>query len=234
MKPIKLLTTFLAGYKFSCLPNREKTYSSLALFVVILLLVVVVHYFSVGISLALLVLASIGASAFLLFVVPHSPMSQPWPVIGGHLVSAAIGVACAQWIQNPPLATATAVAISIFAMHWLRCMHPPSVATAMIAVLGGPEVLAIGWQFCYQVVAFNAGIMVVLSILINNLVLGRRYPLLHSHDAEFTKVDHTPYSELKEEDFKWALSQMDGVIDVNVEDLVDLCEFATEHAQSRR
>lgn len=237
MKAIKPLAAFIAGYQSSHTPVREKLYASLASFAAILILVVLVHYFSVGNSFSLLVLASMGASAFLLFVVPHSPMSQPWPVVGGHLLSAAIGVACARWIQSPAFATATAVAVSIFAMHWLHSLHPPSAATAMIAVLGGPEVHAIGWQFCYEVVAINVGIMVLLSIVINNLIPGRRYPLLHSHHphhAQFTKIDHTPYAALKEEDFKWALGQIDGVIDVSAEDMVDLYEFAVEHAQSRK
>jgi len=237
MRSNKPLATLLASYNSSHTPIREKLISSLASFVAILILVVVMHYFSVGVSFSLQVLASMGASAFLLFVVPHSPMAQPWPVIGGHLLSATIGVACARWTPGLALATATAVAISIFTMHWMHCLHPPSAATAMIAVLGGPEVHIIGWQFCYEVVAINVGIMVLLSIVINNLIPGRRYPLLHSHHphhAHFTKIDHAPYAELKDEDFKWALGQMDGVIDVSAEDLVDLYEFAVEHAQSRK
>jgi CBS-domain-containing membrane protein len=82
-------------------------------------------------------------------------------------------------------------------------MHPPSAATAMIAVLGGPAIHAMSWQFCYEVVVMNAGTMVVLSIIINELILKRRYPLQHSHHlhhAQFAKVNHTSYAELKEED----------------------------------
>ncbi|HQR50173.1 MAG TPA: HPP family protein [Methylophilaceae bacterium] len=237
MKLTTPLGTCFAGYQSSHTSIREKIFASVGSFAAILILVVVVHYFSVGTSFSLPVLASMGASAFLLFVVPHSPMAQPWALVGGHLVSAAIGVACAQWIHNPVFATATAVAISIFAMHWMHCLHPPGAATAMIAVLGGPEVHAIGWRFCYEVVAINAGMILLLAFIINNLIPGRRYPLSHSHHphhAQFGKVDHKPYAELKEEDFKWALGQMDGVIDVSEEDLVDLYEFATVHAQHRK
>lgn len=119
MKPIKPLATFLAGNQLSHTPIRERIYSSLASFVAILIMVVVVHYFSVGISFSLPVLASMGASAFLLFIVPHGTMSQPWPVIGGHLLSAAIGMACAQWRHS-----LVATAVAIFAMHWLHGPHP--------------------------------------------------------------------------------------------------------------
>ena len=218
-------------------PFREILLSSLASFVAIYVLVILVHYASLSVTTSLLVLASMGASAFLIFALPHSPMSQPWPVIGGHLLSSIIGVACAQWIPNPALATATAVALSVLVMHFLQCMHPPSAATAMIAVLGGPAIHAMSWQFCYEVVVMNAGTMVVLSIIINDLILKRRYPLQHSHHlhhAQFAKVDHTSYTELKEEDLKWALNQLDGVVDVSIEDLIDLYEFATEHAQNRK
>lgn len=237
MKLIKSLATLLAKYQLSSTPIREKVFSSLASFVAILILVAVFHEATFGDKFSLPVLASMGASAFLLFVVPHSPMSQPWPVVGGHLVSSAIGVACAQWIHNPALATATAtaVAISIFAMHWLQCLHPPSAATAMIAVIGGSEVHAVGWQFCYEVVFINVGIMVLLSIIVNNLIPGRRYPLgqsHHLHHTQFIEIEHKPYIDLKMEDFKWALGQMDGIVDVSVEYLLDLYEFAVEHAKS--
>jgi CBS-domain-containing membrane protein len=64
-----------------------------------------------------LVVASMGASAVLLFAVPHGPLSQPWSVLAGHTVSAVIGIACAQWISNILLASALAVALTIGCMH---------------------------------------------------------------------------------------------------------------------
>jgi CBS-domain-containing membrane protein len=53
------------------------------------------------------IVASMGASAVLLFAVPHGPLSQPWQVIAGHVVPAIIGVACARWIANPVIAAGT-------------------------------------------------------------------------------------------------------------------------------
>jgi CBS domain-containing membrane protein len=150
--------------------------SSISAILAILLLAGVEQYISSGISFWLLILASMGATAFLLFVTPHSPMAQLWPVVGGHLVSAAIGVASAQWID--------------------------SAATAMIAVLCGPEVHAIGWHFCYEVVTINTGMIILLALVINNLITGRRYPLLHSHNphpAQLAQVGCKEPLELKEE-----------------------------------
>jgi len=233
----KLFNSVVAGYQSSHAPLREKLISSMMACFSILLLLLIVQYVELGLPFKMLVLASMGASAFLMFVLPHSPLSQPWSVFGGHLVSAFVGVACVQWIHSIVLATAIAVLLSIFLMHVLHCLHPPSSATAMIAVLGGPEVHAIGWQFCYEVVAINAGLMVLLACVLNNLVPGRRYPMWHTHHAhhhQFSQENHEQYPELLEEDVKWALRQMDGLIDVSEEDLVDIYEFAVEHAEKRR
>ncbi len=75
--------------------------------------------------------ASMGASAVLLFGVPHGQLSLPWSVLAGHGVSALIGVACAQNIPQPLVATACAVGLAIGAMHELKCIHPPGGATAL-------------------------------------------------------------------------------------------------------
>lgn len=237
MKNTALLTAFIRRYNSTRTPLREKLASSMASLIAILALVTVVHFLSAEFPFSLLVLASMGSSAILLFAIPHSPMSQPWPLMGGHLLSAAVGVACAQSIPYPALAAAAAVASAVFAMHWLRCLHPPSAATAMMAVLGGPQIHAIGWKFCYEVVAINAGTMLMLALIVNNLIPGRRYPLRHAHHAhhaQFQQAPHPQIMELTEKDFAWALGKMDTLIDITEEDLVDIYEFAAERALARR
>ncbi|MEZ0236993.1 MAG: HPP family protein [Methylophilaceae bacterium] len=216
--------------------TREKIFSVLGAFVAVFMLTTEIHFVSASTSLTILVVASMGATTCLVFVVPHSPMAQPWPMFGGHMLAALVGVACAQWISEPSVAVAFAVALAISGMYVLRCVHPPSAGTAMLATLGGPAVHALGWQFCY-VVAINAGTILMLALLINNLIPGRRYPLRHTHHPhhqQFIQTTHGPYPELKEDDFGWALGKMDGVIDVSREDLVDIYEFAVEHAQQRQ
>jgi len=64
-----------------------------------------------------LVVASMGASAVLVFAVPHGALSQPWPVLGGHLISAFIGVTVAEMIDPPALAGPIAVGLAILAMR---------------------------------------------------------------------------------------------------------------------
>tara|TARA_R110002049_G_scaffold30385_4_gene104212 strand:- start:184 stop:915 length:732 start_codon:yes stop_codon:yes gene_type:complete len=233
----KLFKLFWVDYKSTHISVKDKFITSLAAFFTILVLVEEMKLMSLGVSLNHLIVASMGATTFLVFVAPHSPMAQPWPIVGGHLISATIGVACVMWIDNVPLSAAIAVSLSVFAMYWLHCLHPPSTATTLTAIFGGAEIHAIGWQFSYQVVAINVITILLLALIINNLIPNRRYPLQHSHHphhAEFNQVNHQYYPKLKEDDFIWALSQMDDFIDISEEDLIDLYEFAVERALSQK
>jgi len=131
-----------------------------------------------GLSGSASLVASMGASAVLLFAVPHGPLSQPWAVFGGHLVSAAIGVGCAR-LHAPPLFTsALAVALAISAMHYLRCIHPPGGATALTAVAGGESVHAMGFHFVLTPVLLNVLVILLVAMLFNIPFPWRRYPAL--------------------------------------------------------
>jgi len=95
---------------------------------------------------AMWLVAPIGASSVLLFCLPASPMAQPWAVIGGNVVSGLMGVACVQFFGPGPLAAALATPLAIAAMFALRCLHPPGGATALMMVIGGPAVHAMGYR----------------------------------------------------------------------------------------
>lgn len=120
--------------------------------------------------------ASMGASAVLVFAVPHGPLSQPWPVFGGHLVSALIGVACAQATTESALAAPLAVALATGAMQYLRCMHPPGGATALSAVIGGDAVTQMGFHYVLAPVMLNVVTILAIAVLFNFPFRWRRYP----------------------------------------------------------
>lgn len=90
--------------------------------------------------------AYMGAAAVLIFAAPHSPLSQPWPLIAGHMASALVGVTCQQLIPDPLLASVSAVTLAILVMLALRCLHPPGGAAAMVAVVGGPAIHGLGYR----------------------------------------------------------------------------------------
>jgi CBS-domain-containing membrane protein len=126
----------------------------------------------------LLLIGSFGASAVLLYGAPRSPLAQPRNLIGGHAVSALIGVSA--WLLLGPLlpwlAAALAVSTAIAVMHLTRTLHPPGGATALIAVIGSEQVHAMGYLFVLIPVTLGALLMLLVALLVNNLARGRRYP----------------------------------------------------------
>jgi CBS domain-containing membrane protein len=130
--------------------------------------------------------ASMGASAVLLFAVPHGPLSQPWAVFGGHLVSAVIGVACVKLNVHHLLASALAVALAISAMHYMRCIHPPGGATALTAVAGGDAVHALGFNYVLTPVLLNVCVILLVAMVFNWPFPWRRYP------AVWAQTQHRP------------------------------------------
>lgn len=124
-----------------------------------------------------LLLGSFGATAVLVYGAARSPLAQPRNVVGGHVLSALVGVASFQLLRPwPALAAAAAVATAIALMHLTRTLHPPGGATALIAVIGGPKVHALGFGYALVPVGLGAVLLVAVGLAVNNLAAGRRYP----------------------------------------------------------
>lgn len=124
-----------------------------------------------------LMIGSFGASAVLLYGAPRSPLAQPRNLMGGHVVSAIVGVAAFQLLQHTPwLAQAMAVASAIAAMHLTRTLHPPGGATALIAVIGSEGVHQLGWWYVIVPATLGPLILLLVALLVNNITDTRRYP----------------------------------------------------------
>lgn len=184
-----------------------------------------------------LLIAPIGASAILLFAVPASPLAQPWPLVGGNMIAAAVGVTCAQWIADPVIAAAAAACAAMTAMFALRCAHPPSGAIALTAVLGGPAVQALGYGFVLVPVALNSVLLLLLALVFNNLT-GRRYPHASQLDAANThgtadvrSIDRLGF---KPQDLDEVLQRHNQVLDISRDDLESLFMQTEMHAYRRR
>jgi CBS domain-containing membrane protein len=123
-----------------------------------------------------IILASTGATAILVFGMPHVPASQPWNIVGGHLVSAFVGVTCYLFIPIDILAASAAIPLAMVGMHSMRCMHPPGGATAITAIIGGESVHQLGYAFMVVPVFFNA--IIVLSIALSLATFRDKNPYL--------------------------------------------------------
>ena len=170
---------------------------------------------------------SMGSTAAMLFAVPHGALSQPWPLLGGHLVSALIGIACLLYVPDPLLAGSLATGLSIGAMHYLRCIHPPAGATALAAALGNESVRAMGFAFVAAPLMLNVFIILVAAIAFNALFPWRRYPAALVRGAKTQAPVAAGYDAISHEDFVFALSQLDSFIDISEEDLLRIYGLAT-------
>ncbi len=214
------------------IPVTEKIRNGLIAGIAILLLGLALKYLPQP-NYPFVMLGSIAASAVLLFAAPHSPMAQPWPLLGGHLISTLAGWLCSQYITDPLLAAGCAVGLAIFLMHYLNCLHPPGASTALTLVLFSAQFHPMGWPWVVCIVLANIVISLVLALLINNFLPGRSYPVRHTPPLIAPTNTRPKHIQLEQTDIEWALTQMDGVIDVSEEDLVEIYELAVKHAQNR-
>ena len=176
-----------------------------------------------------LIVATMGASAVLLFAMPHGALSQPWPLIGGHGVSAVIGVFCARHIPNQELAAACAVGASIAAMHQLRALHPPGGATALTAVIGAPAVQALGYSYVLEPVLLNVAVLLVIAVVWNLPFRWRRYPAALGH-----REDPGPGpGELTHDEIVEALRAMGSFVDITEDDLRQLVGLLSREAPTQ-
>jgi len=200
-----------------------------------LLGIVIVWYATramLGPAFAPLVVPSLGATAVLVFAVPHSPLTQPWAVIGGHVVSAVIGVACQQLIPGPGLAGACAVGLAILAMHALRCIHPPGGATALTAVIGGSAVHALGFRYAVTPLAINALLIVLLGTLYNYTFPWRRYPLALMRAAAPVAKAAPGFPTIAQAQVEAAMARQRVVLDISPEELAEIFNAALAIAAS--
>ncbi|SAL39377.1 HPP family protein [Caballeronia telluris] len=181
-----------------------------------------------------LLVAPMGASAVLLFAVPASPLAQPWSIIGGNLVSATVGVACATLIADPIDAAALAIAIAICAMFALRCVHPPSGAVALTAVLGGPSIHSLGFRFVLEPIALQSFALLTAAIVFHALT-GHRYPHAAGQNAAKAQAaGHPPANPgFTRADLDAVLARRDELLDIDPADLESVVNEAQMRAYVR-
>ncbi|MDR9437582.1 MAG: HPP family protein [Thiohalophilus sp.] len=224
------------GLDFEQVSHAERLASGAGGFVGIFLIGVVSYYFT-GFEGAAMIVPSMGASAVLVFAVPHGKLSQPWNVLGGNGVSAVVGMTCYLYVPDVFLAAALAVGIAITLMHYLSCIHPPGGASALAAVIGGDAIHALGYQYVLTPVLLNAFIIFLVAIGFNYLFPWRRYPaslmkpVTQSSPAQTKKEEHE--SRLSQDDLDYAMRKMDLLVDITAEDLKRLYSLASKYSESK-
>lgn len=156
---------------------RAAWQSFVGAFVGMLVLSALERFYSGGTA-NILLIGSFGATACMIFGLPESPYSQPRNVLGGHMGSALCGVTAYILAGNIVwLACALAVSGALAFMHITRTFHPPGGATALIAVVGGPTMVSLGYGYVLVPVGSGSLVLVLMAVFINNLFRYRRYPI---------------------------------------------------------
>lgn len=206
--------------------------STLGGFVGIFLISVISYHFT-GASGAALIVPSMGASAVLVFAVPHGKLSQPWALFAGQLSSAFVGVCCYLLVPNLFVAAGLAVGLAIGTMHVLRCIHPPGGATALVAVVGTSQIHALGFEYVLTPVLLNTLIIFSTAFIFNNFFPWRRYPTTMMRFTDTPSIEEQkPSRYIEKEHIERALSDIDLVVDLNVETLQELFALSLEHAET--
>lgn len=198
--------------------------SVIASFLCVLAVAIFTAYFSVN---SPVLLASMGASVVILVFAPLSPFAQPWSFVVGQLISAFVGMACASTVTPFWLASSLAVSISILAMLFLRCLHPPGAATALVPVIGGASIIELGYKFILTPVLINVFVMLIMVMIVNRFVLKRDYPQL------FKPIIPVNENRLSQQDVQQALKKGGEFIDVNVNQLYELLLSAEQQKSER-
>lgn len=116
--------------------------------------------------------APFGASAVLLYGAPAAPFSQPRNLLGGHFISATIGVIIVNLLGISFFSVALAVALAISMMLVTRVVHPPAGATALLGVTASQG----NFLWIFAPVLVGALVLLLVALIVNNLDAQRSYP----------------------------------------------------------
>ena len=167
-----------------------------------------------------MILAPMGASAVLVFGLPASPLAQPWPVIGGNVVSALVGLLVGMAVQSAghslALAAGLAACLAIGAMSLARCLHPPGGGTALLYALGAAGADHWGWAYLLPVLA-NVLALAGAAWLYNNAT-GHAWP--HRLVVPVPRIEEKVAETFTHDDVIRVLDDWDEVLDIDPDDLL--------------
>lgn len=175
-------------YKETLIDYKEQFWSFLGSFVGIGILAYIQSIHFSGND-AVYLIGSFGASSVLVYGIIQSPFSQPRNLIGGHLVSAFIGVTVHKlapdiiWIAAP-----LAVSLAIILMQITKTLHPPGGATALIAIIGSDKIKGLGYMYVISPVLIGVIILFLTALVFNNMTASRTYPSHSTYHKHYHKI----------------------------------------------
>lgn len=182
-------------------------------------------------------LAPMGATAIILFALPHSPLAQPWSVLGGYLMATLAAMACAAALdQYPPVAAVLALAMTVGLMTYLRCLHPPAGGLAFMLVLNEHFSMTQATRTFVEI-GVDAVLLMLAAVVVNNLLFRRAYPNCRNLGVQGSHGTKDPAPSIRiglaHEDLSAAVQKLDTFLDIQESDLVRIYNLAVDHAYDR-
>lgn len=191
-------------------------------------------FYAVPDQAGLVLIAPLGASAFLMFAVPNSPLAQPWSAVVGNSVSALVAVAVLHLDLPVTAAAGLAVGLAMVAMALLRALHPPGAAVALTTVLAAPG--SLGYGFVLVPVMLDTVLLMLVAIAFNRAT-GRKYPFRQPHAESVHHTRDAPPDRrlgLSPEDLADLLGRFNLSANIGAEDFGRVLAAAEEAAAERR
>lgn len=164
-------------YKETLFDYKESFWSFLGAFIGIGIIAFLQTFFLSDVE-NIFLIGSFGASSVLIYGAVESPLSQPRNLIGGHVVSAIVGVSINMLVLDIIWLTAPlAVSLSIVAMQCTKTLHPPGGATALLAVIGTEKIHELGYWYVLSPVLSGTLLLLVIALIFNNISSNRTYPV---------------------------------------------------------
>lgn len=172
-------------YKETLIDRKEHWWSFFGAFTGMLLIALIQDQLAFSRIENVFLIGSFGATSVLVYGAIQSPLAQPRNLIGGHVLSAIIGVTVYKLFPELMwLAAPLAVSLSIVVMQMTKTLHPPGGATALIAVIGTEKIKALGYWFVLFPVASGCIVLLAVALLFNNMTANREYPT----NSRFTRM----------------------------------------------
>ncbi|RWR34038.1 CBS domain-containing protein [Sinirhodobacter populi] len=122
----------------------------------------------------LFLVSGFAAMSVLLFVLPNSPLAQPWSAMVGMVVSTGVAITVLK-VVPAPYADGIAVTLAIAAMLAVRALHPPAAGMALFCALEVEAGRPVGYDFVLFPVGIVTLALIVLAIVWNR-TFGIHYP----------------------------------------------------------
>jgi CBS-domain-containing membrane protein len=114
---------------------------------------------------------SFGATVFIVFVLYNLETAQPKNIFFGHLVSILVGIIFNEVMGFSFYSLGLSVGVAITLMVYLKVMHPPAASNPLVALF-----MDLSYDFILFPVIIGTITIILMSILINRIILKRKYP----------------------------------------------------------